>query len=264
MKSNLSTIWAFRGFMWATIKRDFQTRYQSSLLGVAWLVIQPLAMILVYTLIFSQVMKAKIPGNDSGFAYSIYLCSGLLAWGLFSEQLNRSKNTFIENANLMKKVTFPKICLPLIVAISSLANFAIIYSLFVVFLILTGHFPGMSFLAIFPVLVLQIVFTLGLGLALGVLNVFFRDVGQLVDVGLQFLFWGTPIVYTLSIIPEWAYFYIKLNPMVHFVEVYQEIMLTQSLPTLQDLGFLVILALVALTIGLYLFKVHGEEMVDEL
>ncbi len=264
MKSNLSSIWEFRGFMWATVKRDFQTRYQSSLLGVAWLVIQPLAMILVYTLIFSQVMKAKIPGNDSGFAYSIYLCSGLLAWGLFSEQLNRSKNTFIENANLMKKVTFPKICLPLIVATSSLANFLIIYGLFVAFLILSGNFPGVNFLVIFPVLVLQIVFTLGLGLALGVLNVFFRDVGQLVDVGLQFLFWGTPIVYTLSIIPEWAHFYIELNPMVHFIEVYQKVMLTQSLPTLQDFGGLAILTLAALALGLYLFKMHGEEMVDEL
>ncbi|MCW4631021.1 MULTISPECIES: ABC transporter permease [Marinomonas] len=264
MKESINTIFQYRGFIWASVRRDFQTRYQSSLLGIAWLVIQPLAMILVYTLIFSKVMQAKIPGNDSGFAYSIYLCSGLLAWGLFAEQLNRTKNTFIENANLMKKVTFPKFCLPLIVAISAVMNFFIIYSLFVVFLILSGHFPGINFLAVFPVLLIQLLFTLGLGVALGVLNVFFRDVGQLVDVALQFLFWGTPIVYTLAIIPEWAHFYIYLNPMVHFIEVYQNIMLTQTLPTLKDIVQLCALASASLLIGLYLFKKHSGDMVDEL
>tara|TARA_R110001583_G_scaffold169859_1_gene323079 strand:+ start:4827 stop:5621 length:795 start_codon:yes stop_codon:yes gene_type:complete len=264
MKESLGTIWQYRGFMWASVRRDFQTRYQSSLLGIAWLVIQPLAMILVYTLIFSKIMQAKIPGNDSGFAYSIYLCSGLLAWGFFAEQLNRTKNTFIENANLMKKVTFPKFCLPIIVAITAVINFFIIYSLFTVFLVLSGNFPGISFLAIFPILFIQLLFTLGLGLALGVLNVFFRDVGQLVDVALQFLFWGTPIVYTIAIIPEWAHFYIFLNPMVHFIEAYQNIMLTQTLPTLIDGIQLFALAITSLFIGFYLFNKHSSDMVDEL
>ncbi|WP_417315876.1 ABC transporter permease [Cycloclasticus pugetii] len=264
MKNDLKTIWQYRGFMWATIIRDFQVRYQSSLLGVAWLIIQPLAMILVYTLIFSQVMKAKIPGNDSDFAYTIYLCSGLLAWGLFSEQLSRTKSVFIENSNLMKKVTFPKFCLPLIVAFSSIFNFFIIYGLFVIFLFITGQFPGLNFFGVFPVIFFQVVFTLGLGLSLAVLNVYFRDVGQLVDVALQFLFWGTPIVYTLSIIPEWAHSYLYLNPLAHFIEIYQGILLTHKFPRLEEFFTLFSFCLVSIAIGFYLFTKYADEMVDEL
>lgn len=264
MMNDIKTVWSYRSFIKTAVQRDFKMRYQSSLLGVAWLVIQPLVMILVYTLIFSQVMKAKIPGNDSDFAYSIYLCAGLLAWGLFAEQLNRGKNIFIENANLMKKVSVPKICFPIISTISSVANFCIIYSLFIIFLVVSGQFPGVSFLFVLPVLLLQVLFSLGLAITLGVLNVFFRDIGQLVDVGLQFLFWGTPIVYTLAIVPEWAHSYINLNPMVHFIEVYQQIMLTQTLPTFNELLTLVCLTIAALVVAAYFFKVHANEMVDEL
>ncbi|MBS4162552.1 ABC transporter permease, partial [Klebsiella pneumoniae] len=129
------------------------------------------------------------------FAYSIYLCSGVLTWGLFTEMLDKGQSVFINNANLIKKLSFPKICLPIIVTLSAVLNFAIIFSLFLIFIIVTGNFPGWLFLSVIPVLLLQILFAGGLGMILGVMNVFFRDVGQLVGVALQFWFWFTPIVY---------------------------------------------------------------------
>src|SRR5690554_2325146 len=105
-------LWLYRGFIFGTVKREFQAKYLNSLLGVAWTVIQPLAMIIVYTLIFSQIMQAKLPGVDNTFGYSIYLCSGILTWGLFAEISGRGQNLFLENANLLKKLSFPWFCLP--------------------------------------------------------------------------------------------------------------------------------------------------------
>ena len=93
----------------------------------AWAVINPLAMITVYTVIFSQIMRAKLPNIDSTFAYSIYLCAGIITWGLFSEIVNKGQNVFIDNANLLKKISFPRLCLPVIVVTTALINFSIIF-----------------------------------------------------------------------------------------------------------------------------------------
>ena len=105
MRDLLTTIYRYRGFIWSSVKRDFQARYQTSMLGALWLVLQPLSMILVYTR-FSEVMKARMPDNTGSFAYSIYLCSGVLTSGLFTEMLDKGQSVFINNANLIKKTQF--------------------------------------------------------------------------------------------------------------------------------------------------------------
>ena len=133
----LRSLWAYRGFVLGSVKREFQSKYRNSLLGMGWSVINPLAMIVVYTVIFSQVMKAKLPGLDTTFAYSIYLCSGVLTWGLFSEMMTRSQNLFLDNANLLKKINFPRIILPIVVVFSSVLNFSIVSSLFIFWFWLT-------------------------------------------------------------------------------------------------------------------------------
>ncbi|HEN3635303.1 TPA: ABC transporter permease, partial [Yersinia enterocolitica] len=112
MKEMLLAIYRYRGFIFGSVKRDFQSRYQMSMLGISWLVLQPLSMIIVYTVIFSQLMQARLPQTSGSFSYSIYLCSGILTWGLFAEIISRSQNVFTDNANLLKKLNFPRICLP--------------------------------------------------------------------------------------------------------------------------------------------------------
>ena len=104
--SYLRALWAYRGFILGSVQREFQSKYRNSLLGAAWTVINPLAMIVVYTVIFSQLMRSKLPGLDTTFGYSIYLCAGTLTWGLFAEITGRAQNTFLENANLLKKLKF--------------------------------------------------------------------------------------------------------------------------------------------------------------
>src|SRR5690606_34270066 len=98
MSERLRALWNYRGFILGSVKREFQLKYRNSLLGATWTVLNPLAMIVVYTVIFSQIMRAKLPGIDSSFAYSIYLCAGVITWGLFSEIVSRSLNVFLEHA----------------------------------------------------------------------------------------------------------------------------------------------------------------------
>ena len=264
MSSLLLAIYNYRGFILGSIKRDFQSRYQRSMLGAVWLVLQPLVMILVYTLIFSQVMKARLPESSGTYMYSIYLCSGVITWGLFSEILSKTKNVFIDNANLIKKLRFPKICLPIIIVLTALINFLITFSIFIIFLIFTGNFPGILIIDFFLILMLQIILTIGVGMILGVLNVFFRDVGQLVDVTLQVLFWATPIVYTISIIPSWAKFWIMLNPVARLISAYQTIFVYHQSPDWWSLFPVLIVSIICCIIGMHLFRKHSADMVDEL
>lgn len=260
----LRSVWGYRGFISGSVKREFQSRYRNSLLGAAWTVLNPLAMIVVYTVIFSQIMRARLPGVDNGFAYSIYLCAGVLTWGLFAEIVGRAQNVFLEHANLIKKISFPRICLPVIVVCNAGINFAIIFGLFVLFLLVSGNFPATSFLAVFPVLLIQIGFAIGLGIIVGVLNVFFRDVGQFFSVLLQFWFWLTPVVYPASILPPTVQPWINLNPMVPLVTAYQNIFVHDAWPDWNSLMAPAALAAVLCLIGIRMFRKRVGEIVDEL
>lgn len=260
----IRAIWNYRGFIVGSVKREFQAKYSNSILGIAWTVIQPLAMIVVYTVIFSQIMRSKLPGVDSVFGYSIYLCAGVIAWGFFSEVVGRAQNVFIDNANLLKKLSFPRLCLPVILVLSSALNFAIIFGLFLVFLILTNNFPGFAIFSLIPVIMIQILFAIGLGVTLGVLNVFFRDVGQLFGVVLQFWFWLTPIVYPANILPVAVQECMKYNPMSSIIGAFQNVMVHNQMPDWITLWPTTLLAVLLSLWGLRLFQKHSGELVDEL
>lgn len=264
MSAMVRALWNYRGFILGSVKREFQSKYRNSLLGAAWTVLNPLAMIIVYTVIFSQVMRAKLPGVDSSFAYSIYLCAGVLTWGLFAEITGRAQNVFLEHANLLKKLSFPRLCLPVTVVASAALNFAIIFGLFTAFLILSGNFPGFAFIALIPVLAIQIAFAIGLGMVLGVLNVFFRDVGQFFGVVLQFWFWLTPIVYTVTILPESVRPLMAYNPMAGLMNAYQSILVRGEWPDWTSLWPVSLLSVLLCIWGMRLFRKHAGEMVDEL
>lgn len=260
----LTALWRYRGFILGSVKREFQSKYLNSLLGVAWTVIQPLSMIVVYTLVFTQIMQAKLPGVDNSFGYSIYLCAGIITWGFFAEIVGRSQNIFLEHASLLKKLSFPRVCLPVTVLATASVNFAIIFGLFTLFLIVSGSFPGWVFLALIPVLIVHILLAVGLGIILGVLNVFFRDVGQAFGVILQFWFWLTPIVYPITILPEAGQQMMAYNPMTHLMAAYQGILVRAEMPQWESLWPIALVAIFFCVVGLRLFRKHAGDIVDEL
>ncbi|TLP76419.1 ABC transporter permease [Pseudomonas nitroreducens] len=262
--SSLKGTWQYRGFIVGSVRREFESRYRGSLLGAAWTILNPLAMILVYTVIFSEVMRARLPGVDDKMAYSVFLCAGLLTWGLFSEVVSRCLNMFLENANLLKKLSFPRLCLPVVSVCSASLNFAIIFALFIGFLLITGRLPGVALLSFPLLLALQLMFAVGLGMLVGVLNVFFRDVGQLFGILLQFWFWLTPIVYPLTILPESIGRLVQLNPLTGLMQAYQNLFLHGQWPQLTQLLPVTVSGVLLCVLAMALYRARAGEMVDEL
>lgn len=235
------------------------------MLGGVWAVLNPLAMIVIYTLVFSQFMGARLVGHeDRVFSYSIYLCAGLLPWGLFAEILSRLNTVFLENSNLIKKAQLPRASLPLIVVLSALLHFAIVISLFLIFLAVTGNLPGWTILTFPIILFLQLVFTVGLGIILGTLNVFFRDVGQFTGIALQFWFWLTPIIYVADILPSSIKYWFSLNPMWSIIHAYQVIFVEQRVPSWSSLLPTTVLSILLLGLAARIFLTRVGEIVDEL
>ena len=267
MPGPLADIVRYRSFIFASTARQIQGQYQGSLLGVAWLFLGPLTLLTVHTVIFSNLFKNRLAGVDSAFSYSIYLCAGLLPWLYFSDAVSRLTGTFVAQAGLIKKAQFPRICLPIIAMGVSSFNFAVIAGLFLGFLLISGNWPGAVLLAGLPALCVQMLLSLGLGVLRGVVNVYFRDVGHLVGIVFQFLFWLTPIVYPLNLLPSWAQAVIRLNPLTVLVEHYQSVILYARWPTAQAFQGLAWVALLALACVFLGYKIHrnlGGEMADEL
>lgn len=262
--SLVKSVWNYRGFILGNVKREFQSKYKNSLLGIIWNILNPLAMIIVYTVIFSNIMKSKLPGISSQYSYSIYLCAGVLIWGLFSEIVTRSQNVFIDNANLIKKLNFPRICLPIIIIAGAILNFVIIFSIFTLFLIISNNFPGIHFIALLPIIFILVFFSIGLGITIGVLNVFFRDIGQFFGIIIQFWFWLTPIVYTINILPPRIVQLMNYNPMTGIINSCQKILVENVWPTWSTLIPAILSGFVFSLASMYLFRKHSGEMVDEL
>jgi lipopolysaccharide transport system permease protein len=256
--------WKWRHFIIGSIKNEFLTRFARSRLGGLWMVLHPLAQVAIYALVLSTVLAAKLPGIDNRYAYAIYLMAGMLAWSLFSEVLGRSLNIFIENANLLKKIAFPKIALPIIALGSALLNNLFLLAAILMVFGLLGHLPTWNILWLPLLIMLTLGLAVGLGLALGIVNVFIRDVGQVIPIILQFAFWLTPVVYTADILPETYRRCIVINPMTGIVTSYQNILAFNRAPDLSALVYPGILATGAVILALFLYRRASEEMTDAL
>lgn len=264
MKSYLRALWQYRYFIVTSIVTEFRSRFARSRFGALWMVFHPLAQVLIYALILSQIMKAKLPGIESQYAYPIYLLAGITAWTLFSEIVTRLLTVFIDNGNLLKKLAFPKLTLPLVSVGAASVNFTfLLLSVYGVFFIL-GHHPYHTLAVLIPLIVLTAALGTGIGLTLGILNVFIRDIGQITGIVLQFWFWLTPIVYVPNIVPEKYRWILQLNPMTSVVESFQRVLVYDTPPRWTDLAYAGLVALAACGLAVWLFSKSKEEMTDVL
>ncbi|WEN14952.1 ABC transporter permease [Rhodanobacter sp. AS-Z3] len=264
MKEILLAIWSYRHFIVSSIRNDLRSRFARSKLGGLWMVLQPLAQVAIYALVLSRIMAAKLPGIDNRYAYVIYLMAGMIAWSLFAEVVTRSLTLFVDNGNLMKKMAFPRVCLPIIIAGSSLVNNILLLAAAVGVFLLIGHPLSLAMLWLPILMGINLAFAIALGLILGVLNVFVRDVAQVMAVVLQLLFWLTPIVYMPSIIPDRLRAMLEFNPMMHMVVAFQDVILYGRAPHITGLAIIAVTAAILLLFSLILFRRAAPEMVDVL
>jgi lipopolysaccharide transport system permease protein len=255
--------WRYRGFVMSSIANDFRARLARSRLGTAWVVLQPLAQALIYATVLSSVLASRLQGIDNRFAYAVYLLAGILCWSLFVEIVTRCLSVFIENGSLLKKMQFPRISLPLVVIGSSLVNNVALLAVLLVLLPILGFYPTLLWVWIPLLIALTVALATGLGLLLGTLNVFARDIGQVMVVVLQFWFWVTPIVYPLNVLPEQFKALLLVNPVAPLVMAYHDVIVYQRAPG-TELWFPAIAAALFLALAFMVFRRASAEMVDAL
>lgn len=264
MVGQLSRIYSYRFFIISSIRNEFKSKFSRSKLGVLWMIINPMVQSVVYATVLSSIIASKLPGIESKYAYALYLLSGMLAWALFYEVVMGCVNVFVDKADLMKKVSFPRICLPVIAAGMALVNnFFLLVAILLVFVVLGQEFSA-ALLLLPLIIAINFVFALSLGTILGILNVVVRDVGQAVQVVLQALFWLTPIVYTSNILPPGVKDILLASPLYKLVSSYQATLVYGELPNPFYLLQVGVIALVLTCFAVVLFRRASSDISDAL
>ena len=245
------------------VKRDFQGRYAGSLLGFVWSFVQPLWLLLLFTFVFSTVMKISPVGTHTRH-FAIFLFSGLLPWMALQEGVLRSSTAITDNASLVKKLRFPAEILVLAVVLAALLHEAIAALIFVGVLAAVGELAWRGLPLLLIAIPLQVSLTLGLGLLLGSVHVFFRDTAQVLGMVFTAWFYLTPIVYPLKLVPVRFLPWIEANPLTALVGLYRQAFLGGGPALVGGTGVLAAAAAVLLGVGFWLFTHLKGAFVDEI
>lgn len=229
----LKNLYQYRYLLFVFIWREFTIRYRQSALGVLWAIIQPLSMMLLFTFIFSVVLKYKV----SNYPHVLFFYSGLLPWTFFSNSINFAISSLVNHRNLITKIYFPREILPISGVAVSFIDFCIAFFIYFILMLLYGIPFTPNFLWFFPLLLILIVFTLSLSLLFSAINVYYRDVKLLSGFLLQLWFFATPVFYSVDKVSMKWKLILFLNPMTFIVENMRRAMLEGRGVVLWQLGF---------------------------
>lgn len=235
-------------------KRDFKERYVGMGLGQLWFILHPIIMIAIYSIIFSELMKLKGNIYDNPYAYSVYVVPGILSWTAFNTVINRQHNIFTARAGFIKKINVPAYTYQISIIITEFLIFCISMCLGMVFLLIVDYPLSWSFLWLFPIMVLQVIFSFGLGVILSLFSPFIKDLKVVVPIALQLWFWMTPIIYMKEITATKYPWILKYNPFYHYVHLYQDIFVYSKAPSIDSLITIILISFVTIVIAAYLYK----------
>lgn len=245
----IGELWAYRELLYFLVWRDIKIRYKQTVLGVAWAIVQPLFTMMVFSFFFGKLVK--IPSND--LPYPIFSYVALIPWTFFANGLSQTSNSLVNNANLISKVYFPRLIIPLSAVFSGLLDFVISMIVFLGIMPFFGIWPTLAIVWLFPLVLLMIAMSLGIGLWLSALNVQYRDVRYLAPFLTQLWLFITPVIYPSSLLSEsWRALY-GLNPMAGVVEGFRWALLGSSLPG-SMVAVSMITAIFILVSGAYYFR----------
>ncbi len=245
------------------VKRDFQSRYAGSLMGILWPFLQPLWQLGLFTFVFSTVMKIT-PVGERTEHFGIFLFAGLIPWMAVQEGVTRSATAITENANLVKNIQFPPAILPLAAVLGGLLQSALAALIFVPILALTGHLELGGLPLLLLALPLQVFLTLGLGLMICCLHTVFRDTAQILSMGMMGWFYFTPVVYPMALVPEEIQPWLECNPLTPLVRLYRQAFLSGELNPGPGLLLLTLTSLAFFSLGLLAFRRLGDGLVDDV
>lgn len=248
----------YREFLKSNVKKDIRGKYKGSFLGVLWSFINPLLSVLVYAIVFPYIMRIKVEN------YLIYLITGIIPWTFFTSSINMGITSILSNANMIKKVYFPRIILPISTVTSCLVNFLISCIIILLFCLGSGLGITIQLLWLPLIIIIQYVMLLGFTFILSAIEMYMRDIEHIVNFILSMAFYVTPILYTPDIFPENLAWVLNLNPMAYIVNAYRSVFFYQTVPDLKGLGVVGIFSIIIFVIGYIIFEKLQKGFAEEV
>jgi len=247
---DLGAVWRYRELLWVLMMRDIQVLYKQAALGAAWAILQPLFAVLVFSVIFGFFVHM----SSDGVPYPLFAFAGVLPWTYFAEATRRSSTGLIDDAELVRKVYFPRLIIPLARVMAPLVDFCIAFAVLLVMMGFYGVMPSWKLLLVPPLMVIAAMLALSIGLWLGPINVRFRDIKHTLPFMLQIWMYASPIVYPLSKVPpEWRALY-SLNPMVGVIEGFRWAVFDRGAPDIGVMAASTAILAILLVGGLVFFR----------
>jgi lipopolysaccharide transport system permease protein len=240
------------------IARDIKLRYQRSVLGIAWTLLNPIAELLVLLFIFNRVLRVAIPN------YSAFLFTGLLVYGWFQSSLNFATTSVVANRELVRRPGVSAMLLPIVTVASSLVHFLLSLPILFALLLVSGIHIGFAVTALPLLIAIQFALILGLAYPVAAIHVWFRDTQHVLRVALQLLFYLTPIFYDTDTVPAGFQALYRINPLAHLVDAYRAVLMRNEFPNPSSLLFLLAWSSIVLAVGIVWFRRASSRFADEL
>jgi len=249
------------------VAKDLKVRYRYALIGFAWAVLEPLFLTLILAFVFTMVFDIR--GEESGITtpsqYAAMILIALIPWQFFSTGLTAAVNSLVDNRTLIGKVNFMREVVPLAAIGVAFVNFLIAYPvMLVVVSLLVWGLPGIGALYLLAVFLIQVALVAGAGLLLACGNAYFRDISYMTAVALTFLFYASPVLYMVDMVPESLYYFYMLNPMACLIEAYRYCLIENALPSARLLAWPITAAVLSLGAGIVLFRRLSPNLADQL
>ncbi len=254
---NIRELIKYREILWIFIWRDLKTRYAQTVGGISWILLQPVFSLVIYTLFFGLILK--VPTGET--PYIIFFFSGYLPWFLFNESILRTNSSIVANTAIVSKVYFPRILLPLASSLSPIVDFVTAFGILIILMLFFGVIPTVGLLFIPVVILLAYLTSFGFGIILCTLNTKYRDIQNFLPYIIQTWSYASPVVYPISLVPDWLLPIYILNPIVVIIELMRWSVLGYAFPETSHFISLVIVAVVVV-IGVILFKIKEHEFAD--
>ncbi len=254
---NLRDLWRYRELLYFLTWRDIKVRYKQTLLGFTWAIIQPFCMMIVFTLFFGNL--AKIPSE--GIPYPLFNYTALLPWTMFAAGVTRSSSSIVNETNLVKKVYFPRLIMPLAGILSPVVDFAIAFAILIGMMFYYGYVPTVNIILLPGFILLALLTALGVSLWLSAINAKYRDVRYTVPFLIQIWLFASPVVYSSSLLPEKYQLIYGLNPMAGVIEGFRWALLGTNPPG-QLIGVSVIIVILVLVSGAFYFRRQEKTFAD--
>lgn len=258
----LKELWQFA---FVLCRQDINERFAGSLLGATWIFIWPMVQLAIYIIIFGKMMGGRFSGEAQVYSYGVYVASGLITWTCFANTLQRTSRILMEKRQIIAKVNVPLTVFPLFICLAELVPFTLSVVVLALVDALSGWWPDATLL-LYALLAIycQQVLAVGVGLVGAICAVFIRDVTEILSIVLQVGFWFTPIVYVVSILPEWVQSALVLNPLYHVTSVLQNCFIFGRTPGISGLLYVFVFSHAALVFGLWLMKKLEKDIRDVL